>query len=76
MIEIETGIPIPARKSNGLPFNAIAIGESFFVPVDLLTKSSMSQLAGYGNRNYPPKRFISRQAISDGKKGRRVWRIE
>ena len=68
MIEIDKGVPIPARGAGArkYPISDLEIGDSFWVGVQ-----HGAQLAGIANRRYAPKRFMSR--TENG--GTRIWRI-
>ena len=72
MYEIEKGIPAPPARNYYLryPWDAMAVGDSFFVPDD--KRSSVRSAASKRNQLNNGKRFISR-AVEGGV---RVWRVE
>jgi len=75
-IEIEDAVPLPPigtpkRAAFSLPFDKLAIGQSFWIPWPADAKFSHS---GAASRRMRPKRFSSRRAEKDGKPGVRVWR--
>lgn len=85
MIEIESGIPIPARGSGGgdpksgrkaiYPFRDMAVGDSFFVPVKngktpQQTRNGITGAISFHTKAHPGRRFVSR--IVEG--GVRFWR--
>jgi hypothetical protein len=80
MIEIESGIPIPAKKGSRLkrrgtyPFVELEVGQSFFVP-DKPGKTNRQQLmainsAGHHITKKTGHRFICRTVEG----GIRIWR--
>ena len=77
MIEIESGIPIPAKGSckTVYPFQDMAVGDSFFVftkngKTPAQTRSGISGAISYHTKAHPGRRFVSR--IVEG--GVRIWR--
>ena len=70
-IKIEHGMPIPAdgRRRPIYPFDAMTVGDSFFVPNKKPT--DISGAVHYAQRKHPGWRF-ARRAV-DG--GVRVWRV-
>jgi len=70
IVKIHKGIPIPPGKigATKYPFNELEIGDSFVVP----ESHAAAQMAGFGNRQYKPKRFTSRKI---GPTERRIWRV-
>jgi len=86
-IEIESGIPIPDRgygygNSNSgrkaiYPFKDMAVGDSFFVPVEngrtpAQTRAGITGAIAYHIKTHPGRRFVSR--VVEG--GVRFWRKE
>ena len=65
---IESGIPVPAGKTNGLTatFRAMKVGDSIFVPATI-ARSGFASTAKAANI-----KVISRRE----RDGSRVWRIE
>ena len=85
MIEIESGIPIPAKgttrgNSNSgrkaiYPFKDMAVGDSFFVPTKngktpAQTRNGITGTIAHHTKVYPGRRFASR--LVEG--GARFWR--
>ncbi len=65
-IKIEKGIPIPSITTKSkYPWGSLEIGDSF------VSKKRNSNLT-YVNRQYAPKRFVSKNM---GEEGFRTWRI-
>lgn len=89
-IKIETGIPyVPGKRgraSNGLPFDQLKLGQSFFVPRSLKSYGAVEVATHRANQNSDGKRFKCstirpNQVTVDGQEqtvvfGTRVWRIE
>lgn len=89
-ITIETGIPyVPSKRgraSNGLPFNQLERGQSFFVPRSLKSYGAVEVATHRANQNVAGKKFKCstirpNQVTVDGQEqavvfGTRVWRIE
>ena len=76
-IEIESGIPIPIKGSQKTiyPFQDMAVGDSFFVPVKngktpAQTRNGITGVISYHTKAHPGRRFASR--IVEG--GVRFWR--
>lgn len=65
LIKIDKGIPVPPddRCNVKYPWDKMEVGDS------LIVKHASS--AFYANKNYAPKRFITRKTPD----GRRVWRV-
>ena len=78
---IDKGIAIPRPRAKArnyeYPWEDMAVGDSFKVPCEVSSMSSVSTRVGNWNRRHPGTRFITRQMIDDeGKKYTRVWREE
>jgi hypothetical protein len=90
-IKIETGIPYAPGKvgrprSNGLPFDQLEPGQSFFVPRSFKSYGAVEVATHRANQNVAGKKFKCstirpNQVTVDGQEqavvfGTRVWRIE
>jgi len=89
-IKIDTGIPyVPGKRgraSNGLPFDQLEPGQSFFVPRSFKSYGAVEVATHRANQNTAGKRFRCstirpNQVTVDGQEqpvvfGTRVWRIE
>jgi hypothetical protein len=72
MIEIESGIPVPAKqKGTGrapkYPVRRLTVGDSFFVPG--------KTTGDLGLHRFKPSQFTTRIVTKNGERGVRVWRI-
>lgn len=72
-ITIEKNVPMPKNgvgRPAKYPFDDLAVGDSFFVPVPAVRFSGQLYSAGkrYG------KTFASRSVVEKGVEGTRVWR--
>lgn len=80
-IKVESGIPMPAHNSRQgkYPWRAMAVGDSFFVPIGghhgVNSAASISHGVSYMRKRYS-LHFLYRTVIEDGIKGVRVWRVE
>lgn len=81
-VVIENDVPLPerrwkprgARRTHGLPFDTMRVGESIFVPG--ITSRAMAAASDW-NRLHKPKRLETRATDHDPKHkthGVRVWR--
>jgi hypothetical protein len=89
-IKIETGIPYApgkrGRASNGLPFDQLEPGQSFFVPRSFKSYGAVEIATHRANQSAAGKKFKSStirpsRITVDGQEqpvvfGTRVWRIE
>lgn len=74
--EISANIPMPApagRARRGYPWEELAVGESFFMPVG--KKASTSSVTR-ANKLLAPRVFYSRRWTEHGVDGIRVWRVK
>lgn len=74
--KIETGIPLPKtrRATMRYPYEALSIGDSFFVP-----DGKMNTIRCDITRRHhllKPMRFTASSATEDGVSGVRVWRTQ
>lgn len=76
-IKIDKKIPLPMPHSKGegykYAFATMKIGDSFWVPDDLHTRSPQSSAYAY-KRKHEGWNYTSRREMQDGVRGIRIWR--
>lgn len=75
-VTIRANKPLPQStrgKFASLPFDALEVGQSFFVP-GMATTSGHS-LATAMNKKHAPKRFSAAKDMEDGVEGMGFWRV-
>lgn len=75
MIEVQSGVPIPAKKGGRpprYPWRDLAVGDSFFIPAAL---RPVVASASRNNARRNGGRFRVLTMVENGIKGVRVWRI-
>jgi hypothetical protein len=77
-MKIESNIPIPKIRSTGAqlkyPWDALKVGDSFFVPDGDVSALTSIGKQYFKNRNISVK-IKCRTVTEDGVKGVRVWRV-
>ena len=74
--EVDASVALPPPSRQGVyPFADLALGESFFVPLNGESRLKVQRrLSVNGSRR--PGRFVTRSLVEDGVPGIRVWRAE
>lgn len=83
MFKIDKGVEIPAVYVGGrgrrakYPFAEMAVGDSFFVPVDVERRPMLlKSLISCGFNALGAGKVSVRSVVEDGKCGLRAWRIK
>lgn len=72
-IAVESGIPTPSGRS-GYPFQAMEIGDSFFVAANAEANKKLATTIGAAARNFS-KKHATKFTIRLVEKGVRCWRV-
>lgn len=85
MIAVESGVPLPPKKSGRpgvYPFATMKVGDSFAIPVapgkdpSTLTKSMVNTASAWARRHDSAVRFSVRLREEEGKQVVRVWAVQ
>jgi len=71
----DSGLPVPWRFTDRCPWDALNVGDSFFVPCQDIAEQSNRQSSAQSAARHRSIKLVTRRVKEGGKMGVRIWRI-